>query len=356
MTPVRALLIFVVMALVAMVALSIVLAIRAGLTPRPFRTTTGRNAPTAETRRHGRYSEAFAPDLGLQVRMVVTVGVATILLVAVVGGLIYLSAIGWWRLTMFVACFVFIGFAAQRRVPKVVGRRRARPAPAQEQARAEGVVERLCIIGDLRVPEVVIERHPLPLSWTIAGLRRRPHVHLTTALVDRLSHAELEAVIGHELSHIAQSDALLMTFLAAPPATFFRGLRQMIDEEWFRGTLAVLLFGLWLVPAALLMSILARVVSRHRELTADRGAAVLTGSPAAVASALISVASGLAETRRRDLRAIAANDVFHLMPSRRDEPGPLAQMWATHPRLHQRLRRLEAMEERLQLGRGGVTH
>ncbi len=156
--------------------------------------------------------------------MVVAVVAAAILLVAAVAGLIYLCVIGWSGLTFFVACFVVIGFAAQVRASKVVGGRlRGRLATSEDQARAEGVAERLCIIGDLVAPEIVIERHPLPLSWTNAGLRRRSRVHLTTALLDRLNPAELEAVIGHELSHIAQSDAALMTLLATRRRRSFAG-------------------------------------------------------------------------------------------------------------------------------------
>jgi heat shock protein HtpX len=253
---------------------------------------------------------------------------------------------------LFVLGFVVLGLARGRKAPKRRDRRRAR-APAQaDRNRVAGLTERLCVVGGLAAPAVAVERSRAPLSWTTAHLRRRPTVHATTGLLDRLGDAELEAVLAHELSHIAHRDALIMTLIATPSTAFFGGLRAAIDDDWFRGSLAVLFYGLWLVPVALLMSAAARLVSRHRELTADRGAALLTGSPAAVAAALTAVAAVLAELRRKDLRAVASADLFHLLPSRPDEPGPLAQLWGTHPRLHRRLRELERMETRLQHARG----
>ncbi|CAA9473812.1 MAG: hypothetical protein AVDCRST_MAG30-301 [uncultured Solirubrobacteraceae bacterium] len=339
--------------LVAAVAGAVALAVRAGLRPRPFRTTTGRRR--WRERRYGRQraAAAFARDLGLQVRMVIAMLAAAAVLTTVVGVLVTLAFTEWWPFAVFAVSFPLVGYGHLRGSPRLSGQARARPETAEDAARVESLVQRLCVLGGLAAPEVRIEGHTAPLSWTQTGwgglrrIRRWSEIHVTTALLDRLQDAELEAVVAHELSHVAQRDALLMSVLATPTVAFFSGMRQMVREDPFRGACAILCYGLWLVPAAVVLSVLTRLVSRHRELTADRSAAILTGSPAAVAAALIAVAEGLTEVRRRDLRAVASHDVFHLLPSRKDEPGTLGQLWATHPRLHRRLAQLEEMEEQL---------
>jgi Zn-dependent protease with chaperone function len=105
----------------------------------------------------------------------------------------------------------------------------------------------------------------------------------------------------------------------------------------------------WVVvmgPPALASAGLCRIVSRHRELAADRGAALLTGSPAALASALRRLSDGLHAIRDKDLRVVAASDVLHVVPAR--PAHGIARLWATHPLLDDRIRRLERLEARLQ--------
>jgi heat shock protein HtpX len=185
----------------------------------------------------------------------------------------------------------------------------------------------------------------LPLSWTTAPIGGRTRLHITTELLDRVGDRELEAVVAHELGHLANRDAVLMTALAGPPAWVFGGLRVMWDDDG-RGKFGAVLFGLVLVPIAALMSVSGRIVSRHRELAADRAAAVLTGSPARVAAALANVAEGLSRKTRKDLRAVAGRDPLHLLPVR--EATGLRRLWATHPPLARRVARLERMERALQ--------
>jgi heat shock protein HtpX len=96
-------------------------------------------------------------------------------------------------------------------------------------------------------------------------------------------------VVGHEIGHVIHRDALVVTLLAGPPAYFFAGLRQMVDEDPFRGAIGGLTFLVLLGPLVFVTLLLSRLVCRHRELAADRAAALLTGSPAAVAAALMAV-------------------------------------------------------------------
>jgi heat shock protein HtpX len=170
---------------------------------------------------------------------------------------------------------------------------------------------------------------------------------VTRALLRTLDEPQVEAVLAHELSHIANRDAALMTVLAAPGVYVLRGLREGWQDpsSMIRSKIAVVCFGAFFVVPAAISAYFARIVSRHRELAADRGAAMLTGSPAAVASALLRLSAEIAAIPNRDLRIAATNDLLHIVPLRPEEPA-----WATHPPLATRVRELERLERRLQAG------
>jgi heat shock protein HtpX len=116
-------------------------------------------------------------------------------------------------------------------------------------------------------------------------------------------------------------------------------------EHWAIALSVAVLSTLLAVPALLSVGV-ARIVSRHRELTADQGAALLTGSPAALASALTRLSDGLHAIPDKDLRVAAVSDVLHVVPAK--PAHGISRLWATHPPLEDRIRRLERLEARLQ--------
>lgn len=290
-----------------------------------------------------RRPDLFPPDRGLQARMAVGIAINVLLVLGVLGLLVWpmFNDPRFFGLLFFVVCFAVGGARVSART-----RRRGGRAGDAAHERVEGLVQRLCLLADLSMPKVRIEADRLPLSWTIALPWDTPKIHATTGLLDALPEPELEAVIAHELSHLANRDATAMTLLAAPSAWVLRGVAQMWADRKrdFRNILAVIYFGSYSVPLAGLLLISSRVVSRQRELAADRGAAMLTGSPSALASALVRLSDQLSASRRRDLRVVAARDPFHLLPARRLEPRGVHRLWATHPRLEVRLGHLEHLE------------
>ena len=229
----------------------------------------------------------------------------------------------------------------------------ARP-PLRELERAEGAVERVSMLADLSAPAVRVLPIPAPVSWTTGVPGISPHeIWLTSGLLARVSNRELEAVVGHELSHIAHGDAALMSVIAGPPTALLRGLRRLWDfPDWgWRFAAFLTLYGAAVAPIALTMAFLGRVVSRHREFAADRGAAMLTGSPAALMSALVRVSEDLADIPTKDLRAVAPRDPFHLLPVKVRKGGVVGFFVGTHPPLTRRLEQLERMERSLQRAR-----
>lgn len=214
-------------------------------------------------------------------------------------------------------------------------------APADAPA-LHGVVERLCVAADLPKPRIVREPERQPNSWVVGLGRGRARLHVTQGLLDRLSDAEIEAVVAHELAHIAHRDATVMTVVGGPASAMIAGGARLASEgSWF------LMFGsVVAVAIGWLGSLGTRALSRYREFAADAGAAALTGSPSALASALVKVSDGIVAIPHADLRAVAGRDAFHLLPT-----GWQLKFAATHPPLQARIERLERIEARLQSAR-----
>jgi heat shock protein HtpX len=276
--------------------------------------------------------------------MWVALALNAVFLVALVAGLAWLFVSVFWGP---LAVITFVGLAL---TGASVGARRWHKylLPRERAAHVERVVDRLCLVGDLDKPIVVMIEDDVPLSWTTALPGKRPRLHVTTGMVELLGDAELDAVIAHELSHIGDRDAVLMTVLAAPGVYVLSALRAAwrhpIAEHWQVG---LLILGVTVVAwPAFVSAGLSRIVSRYRELAADQGAALLTGSPAALASALARLSDGLHAIPEKDLRVAAAGDVLHVVPAK--PARGIARLWATHPPLAARIEQLERLEARLQ--------
>lgn len=271
--------------------------------------------------------------------MVGALAAAALLLLASLGALVLLARWLW-----IAAAFYVVALAGGWLIA-TLQRPRERPGDEALEARVRLALIRLCVVADMPTPEIRVWRGLPPLSWTTQLPFGRPRVHVSEAMVQRIDDRGMEAVLAHEMAHIANGDARIMTVLAAPALamlTAFWSLRHVADMGW--GLFLFLVTGVAVLPALALMG-LARLASRHRELAADRGAAVLTGSPAGLAAVLVALSEGLARVPVTDLREVARADVFHLLPMR--EATGLARLWATHPPLRRRLAALQEMERHM---------
>lgn len=287
--------------------------------------------------------DLFPADRGLVARMVVA-AVATPLVV--LAALAVLVAIAPTKLVVGVGVALAIGIVAAVRERSAAVRGRE-VTPAQEPA-LHATVERLCVVADLPKPRIVVEAERQPNSWIVALGRGRARLHVTRGLLQRLEPSELEAVVAHELAHVAHRDATVMTVVGGPGAVLLGG-GSTLAGRWIWplqfGGLVAMAIG-WVA------SIGSRALSRYREFAADAGAVALTGHPTALASALMKVSDGVLAMPTRDLRAAAARDAFHLLPVAREDAGGIkAALTATHPSLRARIARLERMEARLQSAR-----
>jgi heat shock protein HtpX len=171
----------------------------------------------------------------------------------------------------------------------------------------------------------------------------------TTGILDLLSPAELEGVMAHELSHIANRDVMVMTL-----AAFFASLASMIvqfgfffgggdDDDEGPGIFAIILVSL---AVYVISFFLMQALSRYREFAADRGAAVITGRPSALSSALLKISGTMERIPQTDLRAHAEMNAFYIFPAKTKES--IFNLFSTHPPLEKRIDALSRLEAQLQ--------
>ena len=208
------------------------------------------------------------------------------------------------------------------------------------------MVERLCAMADLPKPRVAVIDSDVPNAFATGRSPKHSAVAVTRGLWQRLEPREVEGVLAHELAHIGNRDVVTMTI-----ASFF----SMVAAMLVRYGLYAGMFGggnnrdnnavpVWLVM--LVVSIVTYVISyililalsRYREYAADRGAAVLTGAPENLMSALQKIASRITQIPQRDLREVAGMNAFFIVPTNwRQTAG---ELFLTHPPLEKRLQRL----------------
>ena len=247
-----------------------------------------------------------------------------------------------------VAAFVIAaGIGISGSVTERRNRPRAEPVTPAQAPELHAIVDRLCVLADVPKPEIVIEPERQPNSWLVGLSRERARLHVTRGLLDLLTPSELEAVVGHELAHLVNRDAAVMTAVGGPGAVLLDGGTRMLRGGWW----FTLAGGVIAAGVGRLSLLGTQVLSRDRELAADAGSAALTGRPAALASALRRISGQLRLIPEEDLRLAACRDVFHLLAVEEEGSGWAGRLGATHPPLERRIERLERMERGLQSAR-----
>jgi len=220
--------------------------------------------------------------------------------------------------------------------------------PAQEPE-LHGIVERLCVQADLPKPRVCVMETSMPNAFAMGRSRKSTTVCATRGILDMLTPAELEGVMAHELTHVINRDVMVMTL-----ASFFATLASIIlqfafffggggDSEEENDVFIVVIASLAVYALSFL---LLRALSRYREFAADRGGAVLTGRPSALASALLRISGTMERVPSQDLRAAEGMSAFFIIPARAKKS--LLNIFADHPPLEQRLAALQRLEAQLQ--------
>ncbi|MCW3020467.1 MAG: peptidase Ste24p [Solirubrobacterales bacterium] len=225
---------------------------------------------------------------------------------------------------------------------------------ADQEPELHAIVERLCVQADLPKPKVGVIETSMPNACAMGKSKKATTVCATRGIMELLSPAELEGVMAHELTHVINRDVLVMTLasffatLAALIMQFalffgggFGGYGRSRDEE--EDIMIVLLVSAIVYAISFL---LLRALSRYREYAADRGSAVLTGRPSALASALLKISGTMERVPTQDLRKAEPMSAFFILPAR--SKTSLMNIFADHPPLEKRLAALERLESQLQ--------
>jgi len=219
---------------------------------------------------------------------------------------------------------------------------RARVVTPEEAPELHGMIDRLCALADMPKPTVAIADTDVPNAFATGRSPNHSAVCVTTGILRRLNADELEGVLSHELSHVAHRDVLVMTlagFLGVAAGIFMRwGMFFGGGRRDNNSSLPFIVIWLGSILVYFVSFLLTRVLSRYRELCADRSGAYLTGKPSALASALTKISGEIARIPTRDLRETQAANAFMFAPAfTRDS---LSSLFSTHPPLEQRLEQL----------------
>jgi heat shock protein HtpX len=288
----------------------------------------------------------FGRDIGLQTRMLVTLfllgllytGLVVALLAAGAGVAIMAVVIAGLTLAQF--------FLSDKLALAAMGAKEVTP----EQAPGlHAMIDRLCVQADLPKPKVAVADMEVPNAFAMGRSQKKATVCATTGIMKTLSPAELEGVMAHELAHVKNRDVLIMTV-----ASFFASVAAMIlqfglffgggdDDDGAPAFLVVLLvsFVVYIVSFFLMLAL-----SRYREFSADRGAALVTGRPSALSSALVKISGAMERVPTQDLRETERMNAFFIVPT--SVKGAIQTIFSTHPPMEKRIERLNQLEAQLQ--------
>jgi heat shock protein HtpX len=291
----------------------------------------------------------FPRDRGLQTRMLFTMFLLGALYVAF-AGIIFAAGAGIGIIVLFLAGMSLAQlFLSDKLALAAMGAKITTPAEAPG---LHAMIERLCIQADLPKPKIAVAESHVPNAFAMGRSQKSAVVCATTAIMETLEPHELEGVMAHELTHVKNRDVMIMTI-----ASFFASVAAMItqfgfffgggmggdDEDSGPGFLVVLLASLAVYVISFFLML---ALSRYREFSADRGAALITGRPSALASALMKLSGAMQRLPEQDLRQAERMNAFFIVPASAKQS--LQTLFMTHPPMEKRIEALQRMESQLQ--------
>jgi heat shock protein HtpX len=300
--------------------------------------------------------KSYGRDAGLTIRMLATTGLLGLLYVGFAVVLLSVLNVGIAPAIVIVLVIAVVQYWTSDKLALAAAG--AKIVSQEEAPDLHATVERLCAMAGLPKPRIAVVDSPVPNAFATGRNPKHAAVAVTTGLWKRLEPQELEAVLAHELSHIANRDVLIMTV-----ASFFAMLAALIT----RFGLYFGMFGgfgggsrdsnnnnqvpVWLIVFAVAVVtyavsfVLIRALSRYREYAADRGSALITGAPENLMSALNKIASGITQIPQQDLRQVAGMNAFFIVPTNwRTQVG---ELFMDHPPMEKRLAALAAISREM---------
>ena len=308
----------------------------------------------------------YAPDRGLTTRMTATIFLLGLVFVAFIAAIIGIGAATHGSTAVIALFAIVLGggfmigslFFSDKIALATAGAKEVSPNDGPMARDLHAIVDRICALADMPKPRVAIADTDMPNAFATGRNADHAVICATTGLMRRLTPEELEGVLAHEMSHVAHKDVQVMTiasFLAIVAALL---MRMAFYSELFGGgrrnnndqNAALMLFAIMAVSIVVyaVSFLLIRLLSRYRELAADRSGALLTGQPSALKSALIKVSGDMSRIPTRDLRASEGLNAFFFAPAMNLNAGAsLSKIFSTHPSLERRLAELDKVQRQL---------
>lgn len=295
-----------------------------------------------------RRSQKLSFDFGLQARMVFTMLILTAVYLVFAFVLFRFTHAAAFIFVIPVAGLIFQYYFSDKIVLSSAGARIVNQSQAPE---LYGTVQRLAQQADLPMPRVAIMDTPMPNAFATGRGPRHAVVAVTTGLLHQLSQPELEAVLAHELTHVRNRDMVVMTMAGSFAAVaswivqwgflFGGGFGGDNRRDSNNSFVIVLLVSL---VVAFVSHLLVLALSRYREYAADRGGALLTGSPEQLQSALLRISGAMSSIPSRDLREAQPLSAFYIAAPKKET---VAELFSDHPSLEHRLARLQALQQQM---------
>jgi heat shock protein HtpX len=238
------------------------------------------------------------------------------------------------------------------------GARLVSPNDSEQARNLHAIVDRLCALADMPKPRVAIAPTQMPNAFATGRNTKVAVVCATEGILNKLDNEELEGVLAHEMSHVAHKDVAVMTIASFLGIVAALMVRFAFYSELFGGggrnnsnnnqsallIIPIMVLSIFVYAVSFL---LIRLLSRYRELSADRSGALLTGRPSALASALVKVTGEMARIPTKDLRAAEPLNTFYFAPAFKPGKQNIAQIFSTHPSLERRLAELQKISKQL---------
>jgi heat shock protein HtpX len=301
--------------------------------------------------------KTYGRDFGLSLRMFLTGGLLGLLYLGFALALLYFLNVGVAPMLVIVIGLAVVQYWTSDKLALAASG--AKIVTPEEAPELHAMVERLCAMAGLPKPRVAVVPTNVPNAFATGRNPKHAAVAVTQGLWDRLEPHEVEAVLAHELSHVANRDVLIMTV-----ASFFAMLAALLT----RFGLYAGMFGgfggggrnnnngnnqvpVWVIIFAVsvvtyvISFILIRTISRYREYAADRGSALITGAPENLMSALQKIASGITQIPQQDLREVAGMNAFFIVPT--NWRAQVGELFMDHPPLEKRLAALAQIQREM---------
>ena len=296
----------------------------------------------------------FEKDRELDFRMFVT-GLGLVLLYAVVVTIMIRLGLSVAFVTFFCAAALFAQYFFSDKI--AMFSMRAHEVSPSEEPQLHAMVDRLCAMANMPKPRVGVAEIDIPNAFATGRSPSHAVVCVTRGIMSRLDDEELEAVLAHELSHVAHRDVAVMTIASgvgmlagvvsrmAMWGAMLGGGNSRDNQNG--GNIVLLEMATWLISMVIYVVafLLTMALSRYRELSADRSGAILIGKPSVLASALVHITGDMGKIPRTDLRKAETMNAFFFAPAL--SGGSAASLFATHPSLQRRLDQLNKLEREM---------